>query len=643
MSAQLAFKDKIIDLNQEITYNLQIADIADVNKSKSNYTSTFTIPRTVENVKIFEGLGIPGDLSTVPYAVSNVVCMSNYVEIYRGTLIVLKTDEVNYHATVISGAYDFFTLLGDTVFSDLDISEIVHAKTPTNVADLITNTNGPLAYFAGFFTTDSTPQGEQYYENGLNIDAMAPAVKLEYLLDKTFEFAGIDYELPPGLDISNEFLTFPYPPFLQAGSDGYILFDARRRATTPTPIDIPPERNLNDPNIRSQYAEFDSALGLGYYAIGFDIHIERTQQVIVAIKEAEFFVSFQNQYEPVEGRIYLNGTLAGTYMTDTLNQSSGELYRTVMDLEIGDTVRLEFHKTNPSSPLTPIPMTAYLNSLVVHFIDASQLDPDARDEIFGMQLKKFMKEFMARYALIPVQTENAISFITYQQIMGEEYVDMSDKFMRRTEETYDIGYGFNNWLRHSYAQDGEDYYDLNLISNNENAVKDNTIFKSEFFAPSEKEYDLITYRSSSAEYTVKSNIWPTYDVTFETKDGITVPKVSTQNRQFWVKIVNDVDQSVKQVRLTSATLPGGWVIQTIYLNVGEFSAAFSSQSQWYPLEAIIVNTRRHVIELNLTEMDAHGIDLTKPVYLQQEGSKYMLNKLQFTNGTPAKGEFIKIN
>lgn len=652
MSAQIALDGNVIELDTEIKYNFQVADVGDVSVSKSNYTSSFQIPRTIENVRIFEGLGIPSDTSTVPYRINDVQCMDNYVVIYTGTMVVLKTDLLYYHVTVISGAYDFFSLLGDTRFSDINIIELIHPKTPNTVPQLLFNMDGPLAYYVGLFT--DTVEG-QYWNLGLNIDAMTPAVRLSYLVDKVFEYAGLEYTLPASViaDMEDEYLTFPYPPYLEVGSDDQVIMDANK-GNTPGILIPRADPNYNSDYALSQYGNFDNVVGYGFYAFQFSgsapltIDIERGGQFIIAFQDflAYQYPAGEPNISPITVRLFRGSSQVpiGQFQTRTPSDPAGEVYRTVHNFFSGDKLRIEFIGNHPGDTVQP--QVLKIDNIHLQFYTTG-ITQEGIDGIFGLTLSSFIKDFMWRFALIPTQTPQGIDFIEFADIVNGDPIDWSDKYMERIEESYDIGYAQNNWLRHKYVNEESRNYDRVITSNNQNLPDSKTIVQSNIFAPSLEDFTVHTRNIGGTwMYPVYTKKYETFEVTLGENDGEPTAGISTQNRNFFVKLRRTLYEAL-EINLQSSSLPDGGIYQVMYVNTSEppggYTAGFSENTRWNVLNNFVNNSRLHIIELNLVETDVNELDLTKPYYFKQEAAYYVLNKLQFEKGTPARGEFIKIN
>src|SRR5690606_21337708 len=204
------------------------------------------IPRTTENVRIFEGLGIPADSSNVPYRITNVQCMDNYVIVYEGSLIIMNTDNLYYHCTILSGINDLGSILGDYTLHDV-LQDDVLLKLPSVVGERIISTSpSPVTYFTlnRFGGVRNIPEKE----NGINVDTIAQSFEIKYIMDEIFNLAGFTYTLPASIDLTDEMLTVPLPPVLGYIMDGEFNIRAERFVGTTNispPVDNPSVQGWN--------------------------------------------------------------------------------------------------------------------------------------------------------------------------------------------------------------------------------------------------------------------------------------------------------------------------------------------------------------------------------------------------------------
>lgn len=633
MASQLIVRDRIIELAEDITYNFQVSDVGNVSLSKSNYTSTFKIPKTHENVALFDALGVPSDTSSVPYVINNVSCLQDHNLVYSGTLVFLKTDSKYYNVTVISGAFDLFTKLSDTSFGDLPLTDLRIIKTISEVADEITyaDPTKPYTFFLGKFSENP------YHEGGINIDPMPIAVRIPYLLQQIQAYSGVTFEFPQNIvdAMGEEFFTFPYPDYISVGGTGTTVFNARR--DTDTTVGLTFNEELNDK--RSQYAQWETSNVPTYEFThsNFDITSQISGERIISFPKmsVESFGPGEAESSPPTVVLKVNGVEIGRFPTQTREEAneSEEAYRTIYNFQVGDVLRIEFHQKNTQTFLRVVGFY----ELVV-LITRPEISEEGMKTIFSFKMSDFVKEIMYRYALVPFSRDNnVVEFVPISQLysLQNESEDWSEKFQRRTEEVYDIGYAQNNYLRHSYDKEGDEYFDKNLKADNLNLPLDKTILTTKSYAASKdllRMYTQIEPRLSPAVLVREF-------LSAEISDDMTV---KTLNRNYFVKIVSEYAQG-RVTRLTSGILPQDLVILDNYINVGYFEEQqFAQNNYWNDLIKIIHRTRMHTIELALNFDDIRKLDLTKKYYFSQESAYYILSTLQYKPGELSKAQFVKI-
>ena len=630
MSAQLVINNTVIDLPEEVTYNFKIGDIGQINLSKSSYTTTFNIGRTAEVVKLFKGLGIAGDRSDIPYTITNVMLMDDYTPLLRGTLVVVRTDAEYYNVTVVSGAYDFFNEIGDTKFSDIDISEIWHDKNLSTVKDnidgLILNPYGgnftyAMAHFGHSVSHYQVvdPNTEEILEpRTVNIDALVPFVTAKYLWDKIFghfsmfTFSGDFYT---SADFEALWVGFPYGSFKEVGEAildadvykrGYVFSgSASLTSMTATYAHVLPEfMELESPARQRIYALEDGYLRLNIEK--FQVEIATPSDITMTV------IAWKNGTEELM-------RIDATSEANIENMGSVDVW-----LDEGDFIGFTLIWTG-GGPITGeiIDFTANLSKIT--------FTQNSADKVFGLSIKTFISEIMWRYGLVSIVQDGHIHFENYSDIINSStIIDWSSKYSQRVEEEYTLGYAQNNWLRHKYDEEDVEYNDKNLTSSNDNLPPSKTLKQSEFYSPLRDKTGFTT----APEFTIQVDEWPIFN------------GEKIQNRLFFANI----GVFNYPYRIGSATMRNSY-----FKNIGsdEFpnalhvatfdGVAFKDLSYFNALSKIMNNTRAHTIELLLTTADVTGLDLTAVYYFEQEQSYYILNSLKYTKEELAVGEFIKLN
>ncbi|WP_257657707.1 leucine-rich repeat domain-containing protein [Parapedobacter lycopersici] len=632
MSAQLVIQDRIIDLDEPINYNFQVGDIAEISLSKSTYTSTFKIPRTSDIVEFFEGLGVPGDRSGAPYRINNVTLMDEYVPIMpNGVLVFMRTDNLYYNVTVISGSFDFFTQIGETRFSDIDISEIMHDKSLDVVSNKI---SGLILYpYGGFYTYGfANFGGTPHYTVGggnviVNIDSMAPLVTAKYLWDKIFEsfpmftFSGDFYN---SSDFQQLWVTFPYDSFIRSGSKIHSISLQKTSWGQFVPADTPISGYQPWTNI--SYGE------INFLPLNDNWQLRCEHDGVYEIDITQFHAWGDYFVTAQRDSILLSITRNGNeiaLITSLQNAQDGYSDKRYISLVAGDFIDFILLRVE-DKPSAFVVVQLFDLSISIQKVSS---DDETKKKVFGLQLKAFIKEIMWRYGLLSFVDNGHIDFVRIGNIINSiEIVDWSSRFAGRTDEEYSLGYNQNNWMRHKYTEDDADYYDKNIAVSNPNLPVERTIIQSNFFAPVE----------STARFRTRdeSFILATEFPTFERSNSETPNEYKVQNRNFFarVKAIN------LSYRIGSGSMGGAIEANSETTHVVDYeNLPFSENPYYKDLYKMLDFTRVHRINLRLSPVDINQLSLKKLYYFEQEGAFYMLNKLQFKKGEIARGEFIKIN
>ena len=182
-------------LNPNLTFN--IADIANPDQRKADFSKTITLPASKKINKIFEHIfDVNTDLQTfnpnlrtdVIYLVNGEVQLDGYLQIKS---IKNKNKEINYECVIIGRIGNFFSELQEQELTDLDLSSLNHAYTKANQ---VATWNLPL-------TTDYCYPMINYDINygGLAVSEIwsvtdfFPAIKVKKYIDAIFSSIGYTY------------------------------------------------------------------------------------------------------------------------------------------------------------------------------------------------------------------------------------------------------------------------------------------------------------------------------------------------------------------------------------------------------------------------------------------------------------------
>lgn len=627
MGSQIIVQDTILEIDENIEYVFNTSNVADMSLSKSNYTEAFKIPRLSRvAVKLFNGLGIPADISGVPYMINKADVLDNYAKVYSGNLVVLKSTPEYYESTVISGTFNVFSLLGDKTFADIpEVVGYLPLKTVENVANLATVPKTPAIFaIANYGGITHVNDGELL---SLNVDCMPVAYNIQYLWEAIFRFIGVTQFITNDVpNLNDQYFTFPYPPLGEISA-----FGAQQFAGTVankfgfidnevTEVNITDWINVSNGgftrsggdivcNVAGTYNFTFSR----YYAFGMHLRIgnyDKFKLTVLLLKNGVEFYRFQSQIsDEITDEYYIN---------------------TVQRFATGDafSIRILREETVYGSVWG---LSQYESPMKITTVQLSQ---ESLSTILGFKLADFVKEFMYRFGLVGFATENNVTFKNMKNILEGTVVDWSDKYDRRIDESYDLGWNQNNYLRHKYVSENSEYYDLNITTNNQNLAPTRDIITSSVYVPSQNAslYPV----SGNGATVIQTNVRGYVTYTVDNSNN-----VKTEKRNFWL----EADPLVlSQVRFGSYQLPDRITLTNTSMYVAyDFNYSFLNSDVWRSMSKIVVGTKLHTIELSLTSVDIATLIQWNLIYFKQESAYYMISELRYKNKEKATGKFIKVN
>lgn len=182
-------------LNPNLTFN--IADIANPEQRKADFSKTITLPASKKINKIFEHIfDVNTDLQTfnpnlrtdVIYLVNGEVQLDGYLQLKS---VNNKNDEITYSCVIIGRIGNFFTELQEQELTDLDMSSLNHSYTKANQ---VATWNLPLTtdYVYPMINYDINYGGMAFSEEWTVTDFF-PAIKVKKYIDAIFSSIGYTF------------------------------------------------------------------------------------------------------------------------------------------------------------------------------------------------------------------------------------------------------------------------------------------------------------------------------------------------------------------------------------------------------------------------------------------------------------------
>ena len=208
--------------NEAIPLSLSVDDFKNAAEKVQSHSKDFNLPATKRNNKIFSSIfdvqkSIDSDFDFNPYVRTRAVLKEDTYTIFEGTLrlidIINKDGEISYNVNLFSEAVALSEVLKDKKINDLDLDELEHDYTITNVTNswtgvlALTNAlpSDTLAGTAGASTTAVLKYPFCNWDNNITENAAGqleikleqafrPFIQCKYLIDKIFSEAGYTFE-----------------------------------------------------------------------------------------------------------------------------------------------------------------------------------------------------------------------------------------------------------------------------------------------------------------------------------------------------------------------------------------------------------------------------------------------------------------
>jgi len=627
--------------NTDIKFTYQVNDIAEVKDRQANYTNSFNLPRTANNIRIFQGLGEPSDSSTIPY--NKIPCqlaLDGFDLITKGWLNITETTDNEYKIHIYSGLINFFKEIESKNLSDLGL-EITHNKTVQSVKDSVDNENYRYIWadYNGRLTT-------QVGSTTLNIDQLVPSVRVKYLFEKIHSVHNF---IPQGNFMNDENFTNLWMTYTKGEGEG----DYVEKLNSENNLYSVNNWNTSNPYDNNTYArQFTLKQPSGAVADRFVVQITGYYRFVInfdlttaggrrPIPEAPFYLYYiiAEPGEQFTGKLYdqiQNGRANSISFPIIDNQENRTWLQTTEPIEVKEGQNIIFFWYWRLNGVN----ISYDLDLKVEYKNPVLIDPVA--ELSDFKITDFLKEILNFFGLTMFYNENS-NIIQYktlkERIYSDNVVDWSEKYINRTSERYVYqSYAQNNIFEYKYSDDTFDFNNGKILVGNKNLEETKTVFKSKLFSPERQPV-----------------YFPEFPLT------TTVPLFKIYDKEIDEnKPVTDIDYikykpvSKRYFFLRSNILTGSWTIGSknipgTTVNATRLAYASFDRLQMSDIVAnyygsftkILKSSRLHNIDLNLKLPDVLTLSFDRIYYFKQEQQYYFLNKLNFDE-KKAKGEFVRI-
>lgn len=190
---------------ESVPLTLNVDDLRDIGSKNGGYSKDFDLPYTKNNNVFFNHIyDLQVDSTYNPFTAARAELYINENLVFKGGLYLVefvnKQNEQHYKVNLFSNTVQLLDILGEATLNYLDFTDLNHTFTEANVINSWGTTGVTLT--AGGTSTDvhyPLMQTTGILSLGSSLRIISPRnytpfVRLKYLLDKIFEFAGFTYD-----------------------------------------------------------------------------------------------------------------------------------------------------------------------------------------------------------------------------------------------------------------------------------------------------------------------------------------------------------------------------------------------------------------------------------------------------------------
>ena len=644
---RLYINGQLVELspNSKISLTRQVNDIASVDNRQAHFTRTIDIPKTPNNIKIFDYLGVVGNNSNVPYQKNTVnYFIDNDCLIFEGWAVINETSD-DYKVNVYDGLIDFYKAIENRTFEDIDLTELNHQK------DLPTITNSwsgdtPYTYILADYNGKATYLNESSGTT-INTDYLIPSVNVPFLWDKIFDKYNSTYsgDIFENEDFTNLWMTFPKGVLSEGNSTlKYDSETTRFESFVDTFAGITSLYFFEQGNILNDLGTITSSRHFtptneGTYKIEITGRISPTgNDGSLAGIRCDLWLAKNsigltaNEVTPVQ---LIKENIGGDYSTfydldSTINFNclAGESFCLI--LRRNDGKNLRYVQESSSAPIK------------IKIFQIDEFDISFTNELKDFKIKDFINEIVWRFGLTIFKDKviNDYQFLTLSERVNYPEIDnqVLKHFIGVDSEKYIYSnYAQTNFFRYKYNDSENTHKDGSFNVENVNIAETKDVIKSSIYAP---EFEpSFTLPIDIAQNTYK--LW-NKEVT-EKDDGQQEIKYKSLDKRFYFLKKKQI--IFAPLLLGSETLGATTTITTAPVESFDRLSFTEIVTNYYSDLSKILNKCK-VITANfyLKPIDVANFDFRKLYYVEQLGAYFIVNKINgYQKNTITKVELIKVD
>lgn len=602
VDGRLIVEGKSLEINGKISYTRQVGDLGDISTSSTNYTNSLSIIRDNISIRSFKGLSLSGSRSRDPYVKLNGQLLIDEIPISDNNawISILSTNNSNFRVSILDGNIDFWKAIEGLSLGDIDLSEANFSKTWQAIQD------SWLSDYAKYIVGKYADEGGEPWD----IRIMNPAISEKYILDQIFNHIGMDYGMTPNID---SWLVIPQDTEEEATAP-VVLVELEADETVPyTDGYFPQYQNI----VVNPDASFHQPTGViivdkqGYYRYRFDSNM---MKVSIIAKDASGYTVVMPDFN-IDFYLTLDGERINTeqkYRADT---------NSIFKLVFAPPTNADLE----SMGYEGYTIVKYEDAEIVNFeFEFERVDDTVftfSDSIGKIKAKDFIKYLMHRYSLTLFYKNRICNFLTIDERLSAETTDLNPYLIEKVEETYTyLDYAQKNYLKHKYAEEGEDFNNGILSIDNDNISEEKILLES--FTYSQDENDFM-------------EMWE-----WEIDEEGNKKYKAIKNRYFSIRYETRYGPVSFRIDDETTTTPGNYYIPFAIFEETGFKY-FTNEYYRNFENNILRDAKKIKYRLRMPFSIFRNLDLQKRFYIEQ--SEFLINKMTYKGNKEVEVEAIKIN
>lgn len=595
MAEELYINDQLMDLpDRVVSQTLQINDIGDVQDRQANYSNSIKIPRTSNNIRILEMLGIAGNTTRVPYENVKIRYVVDGVELISEGKGVVKNTNNFFNLVIYDGGIALAELLGGSTLSELDFSAHNHNLTEPLFISSFGNTEGYIYALGKFYENASTTV--------INVDLQNVSFYMHTLFSMIFTQRGYSLE-------GAFFTDSSYKNRLVSMDTGYD------RTVSGTPSQVYLRDNSGDAEIFEIFGAVPTTK-------------EYLKDSYTTAKADVFRFTMEGTFTLYAGtnvllKVYVGGILE---VNRVLVSEVSEDFS--LSIEAGKLIEIKI--SVDSTLVGPIETINFRTDYITTIFEENlQITINIEDLIGDVRQIDFVKETMQRYGLIfrKVRNQKVFEFVRMGDLLADTdgAEDWSDKYSLFVDESYNPGYGQKNIFKYTYetedTREGQTFADGEMQLDNLNLAQEKTLLTSLFKSSVLKVADFYGLKHWTLEDT---EIAPS-------KDGLRI----FERKDINTSITYKFNDSIKNNSAFSGDIA--------YLDFEPVKYQNEIDNNYVEFNSMLNDYSKIILKLNLTLIDVYALDFFKLKYFKQLGAYYYLNKVSnFKKNKLTSCELVRI-